>query len=107
MPDSRPNATGSGGVFAFAVLHVTHGVVVEAHGRGGGANASRHPPGFADYTTFERQRPALARPGRDMRENRNEAMTLKPVDRWLGGRHLQAGVVWRWNGEEQRLAAPA
>jgi hypothetical protein len=133
MPDPRSSATGSGGVLfspfctpreIFAASQASEQrlfmgdwsfwrvlaqlasppnalIAVE------GADAFRHPPGFPDDAVFERQRLALTRPGRDVLENRNDAVALKPVDRWLGGTHLHAGAVWRWNAEEQRLVAPA
>ena len=28
------------------------------------------------------------------------------IDRWLGGVHLQAGSVWRWNPKLQRVVRP-
>lgn len=63
----------------------------------------RHPPMQLDGAEFDAQELHLTRAGREVLENRRDALRLRPIDRWLGGTHLQRGAVWRWDEEKQKL----
>jgi Domain of unknown function (DUF1835) len=65
-----------------------------------------YPPQKADGPEFEAQHFALTDRGRDVLENRTDAVRLKSIDRWFGGTHLEPGSVWRWDEDEQKLVAP-
>lgn len=65
-----------------------------------------YPPRVPDGPEFSGQRLSLTGLGREVLENRNDAVRLRGIDGWMGGTHLQAHSVWRWNEEAQRLAAP-
>ena len=43
--------------------------------------------------------------GRDVLDGRQDRLALCGIDRWLGGVHLQAGNLWRWDDESQRIRA--
>jgi hypothetical protein len=65
----------------------------------------RYPPLHLDEGNFGEQRLHLTRAGREVLENRRDAIKLRPIDRWLGGTHLRPDAVWRWDGESQLLVA--
>ena len=65
----------------------------------------RHPPMQLDGPDFNEQALQLTRAGREVLENRRDALRLRPIDRWLGGTHLQRGAIWRWNEEKLQLVA--
>ena len=65
------------------------------------------PPGGPDGFVFDTQRLQITLAGREVLENRRDAVKLRMIDRWLGGTHLLPDKVWRWNGENQRLVAPS
>ena len=46
---------------------------------------------------------SIAAAGRDVLEGRHDRVRLCGIDRWLGGVHLQAGNLWRWDDESQRI----
>lgn len=64
----------------------------------------RHPPLHLDGPSFGKQALRLTRAGREVLENRRDAVRLRPVDRWLGGTHLRTGAIWRWDAEKQTLS---
>jgi len=72
-----------------------------------GGNAFSYPPGGPDGFVFDTQRLQITLAGREVLENRRDAVKLRMIDRWLGGTHLLPDKVWRWNGENQRLVAPS
>jgi hypothetical protein len=72
----------------------------------GDGSPFRHPPAGLDGPAFDAQRLRLTRAGREVLENRRDAVKLQPIDRWLGGTHLEPGAAWRWDEEAQRLAPP-
>jgi uncharacterized protein DUF1835 len=72
-----------------------------------GGQAFRRPPPDLEAPAFDSQRLALTRAGQEVLENRRDAVKLQTIDRWLGGTHLHANAVWRWDGEKQRLRAPS
>ncbi len=43
--------------------------------------------------------------GRDVLAGRIDRVAACGIDRWLGGVHLTAGHVWRWDDERQRIAS--
>lgn len=65
-----------------------------------------YPPRVPDGPEFNAQRLVLTEHGRDVLENRSDAIKLRGIDRWLGGTHLEPHTAWRWDGERQRLIAP-
>jgi hypothetical protein len=65
----------------------------------------RHPPMHLDGPGFNDQALSLTRAGREVLENRRDALKLRPVDRWLGGTHLRRGSLWRWDEEKLELVA--
>jgi hypothetical protein len=42
----------------------------------------------------------LTAAGRNVLDGRADQIALNGVDRWIGGVHLSAGSLWRWNGKE-------
>ena len=66
----------------------------------------RHPPLQLDGEAFEAQRLLLTRAGREVLENRRDAVKLRRIDRWLGGTHLAGALSWRWDEEAQALVEP-
>ncbi|MGH8631117.1 MAG: DUF1835 domain-containing protein, partial [Burkholderiales bacterium] len=58
-----------------------------------------YPPRVPDGPEFSAQRLALTALGREVLENRNDAVRLRGIDAWIGGTHLQAHSVWRWDEE--------
>jgi hypothetical protein len=64
-----------------------------------------YPPRSPD-AQFAAQRLVATARGREVLENRNDAITLRGIDCWIGGTHLQPHFVWRWDAETQRLLAP-
>ncbi|HKQ26175.1 MAG TPA: DUF1835 domain-containing protein [Burkholderiales bacterium] len=72
-----------------------------------GGKPFHHPPPELEPRAFDCQRLTLTRAGREVLENRGDAVKLQSIDRWLGGTHLRANAVWRWDGEIQRLIAPS
>ena len=65
-----------------------------------------YPPRAPAGPEFSAQRLRLTALGRDVLENRNDAVRLRGIDSWMGGTHLQAHSVWRWNEAGQRLSTP-
>ncbi len=65
----------------------------------------RHPPRQLDGAEFNEQALRLTRAGREVLENRRDALKLRPIDRWLGGTHLHRGALWRWDEEKLQLVA--
>jgi hypothetical protein len=65
-----------------------------------------YPPRVPDGPEFNAQRLVLTEQGREVLENRSDAVRLRGIDRWLGGTHLETHTAWRWDGERQRLIAP-
>jgi hypothetical protein len=65
-----------------------------------------YPPRVPDGPEFNAQRLTLTEHGREVLENRNDAVRLRGIDRWLGGTHLEPHTLWRWDGEKQHLVAP-
>ena len=72
-----------------------------------GENAFSYPPAGPDGFLFDTQRLRITLAGREVLENRRDAVKLRRIDRWLGGTHLLPDKVWRWDGENQRLLAPS
>jgi hypothetical protein len=69
-------------------------------------SAFSYPPRAPDGYVFDAQRLKITPAGREVLENRRDAVRLLTIDRWLGGTHLLPDTVWRWDGENQRLLAP-
>jgi hypothetical protein len=65
-----------------------------------------YPPRVPDGPEFNAQRLSLTEHGREVLENRSDAVRLRGIDRWLGGTHLEPHHLWRWDGETRRLIAP-
>jgi hypothetical protein len=58
-----------------------------------------------DATPYSGWRVALTRDGSDVLEGRVDGLAARPLDRWLGGVHVQPGQrSWRWDGV--RLVRP-
>jgi hypothetical protein len=66
----------------------------------------RYPPALGDVDAFRAQRLVLTHAGNEVLHNRRDAVTLRGIDRWLGGTHLTNASAWRWNDERQELIAP-
>lgn len=66
----------------------------------------RHPPRHPDGQAFESQRLRLTPSGREVLENRSDAVKLRSIDRWLGGTHLTNRSPWRWNEQSKGLVSP-
>jgi hypothetical protein len=64
-----------------------------------------YPPRISDGPQFQSQRLVVTERGREVLENRSDAVRLRPLDRWLGGTHLTVESAWRWDEERQRLMA--
>jgi hypothetical protein len=65
-----------------------------------------YPPRISDGPEFQSQRLVMTECGREVLENRKDAVRLRPLDRWLGGTHLTGESAWRWDEERQRLVTP-
>lgn len=65
-----------------------------------------HPPLGLDGEAFNAQRLGLTRAGREVLENRRDALKIRPIDRWLGGTRLTSATAWRWDEENQELVEP-
>ena len=46
---------------------------------------------------------AITDTGREVLAGRLDRVAVCGLDRWLGGTHLQAGNMWRWDDESQRI----
>jgi hypothetical protein len=46
---------------------------------------------------------AITQTGRDVLARRLDRVAVCGLDRWFGGTHLQAGNMWRWDEEQQRI----
>jgi len=46
---------------------------------------------------------SITEAGRDVLTGRRDRVSLCGIDRWLGGAHLHAGNLWRWDAESQRI----
>jgi hypothetical protein len=46
---------------------------------------------------------AITDTGREMLAGRLDRVAVCGLDRWFGGTHLQAGNMWRWDEESQRI----
>lgn len=65
-----------------------------------------HPPRHPAGPAFESQRLRLTPSGREVLENRRDAVKLRSIDRWLGGTHLTNRSAWRWNEQSKGLVSP-
>lgn len=53
----------------------------------------------------ERAAVSLEAPGRAVLEGRRDALDARPLDRWVGGVHLDGRAAWRWDEADGRLVA--
>lgn len=64
-------------------------------------------PPLGDAHVFARLPPRLTRSGEQVLEAQAALAALLGIDRWVGGTHLTAGSVWRWDPAARRLIRPA
>ena len=50
---------------------------------------------------------ALTATGRRVLGSEADRVALLGIDRWVGGTHVTADAVWRWDGEQRSVVAPA
>ena len=60
------------------------------------------PPPLGDPLRFPSIRLALTGDGREVLAAKADRVELVPIDRWVGGIHLQSDCVWRWDRDERR-----
>ena len=65
------------------------------------------PPPLGDAAVFAATPVASTDDGRRVLAGGADRVDLLGIDRWLGGTHLQPGVVWRWDPRAERLERPA
>jgi hypothetical protein len=71
------------------------------------ADGERLPgPPRGDDRAFGRERLALTADGRAVLAGEADAVALRGIDRWVGGTHLRAGHVWRWDARAGALVEP-
>jgi len=61
------------------------------------------PPTITPDGAFRAQRLRLTQTGRAVLDRRQDWLAIHPVDRWLGGVHLEENNLWRWNGAARHL----
>lgn len=65
----------------------------------------RFPPQVPAAAAFGAQRFRLTAAGREVLEQRRDAVQTMGIDRWWGGTHLTSdGTVWRWDQNAQTLS---
>jgi DNA-binding transcriptional MerR regulator len=64
-------------------------------------------PPLGDAPVFARLPLRLTRAGEQVLAGRADRVALLGLDRWVGGTHLAAGSVWRWDPAAGRLIGPA
>jgi redox-sensitive transcriptional activator SoxR len=62
------------------------------------------PPPLSDANTFARLPLRLAKEGQRVLNRERDRVELLGLDRWIGGTHLTAENVWRWDPESKTLA---
>jgi hypothetical protein len=66
-----------------------------------GLGACRNPLLHVDeHGTLMKITLRLTAAGRNVLEGKADHVALNGIDRWIGGVHLSAGSLWRWNGSE-------
>jgi DNA-binding transcriptional MerR regulator len=64
-------------------------------------------PPLGDAHVFARLPLRLTRSGEQVLAGQADRVALLGLDRWIGGTHLTADAVWRWDPASQRLVGPA
>jgi len=64
------------------------------------------PPSFLDDRRFLDYRLEVTDAGRAVIAGRLDHVEVNGIDRWIGGVHLVAGNVWRWDRSARRLIEP-
>jgi hypothetical protein len=64
------------------------------------------PPPLSDGRHFARLQLRLTATGADVLGGDADRVELLGLDRWLGGTHLTADNIWRWDSAEQELVRP-
>ena len=64
-------------------------------------------PPLGDPHVFARLSLRLTRSGEQVLAGQADRVALLGIDRWVGGTHLAAGSVWRWDPAAGRLVHPA
>lgn len=72
-----------------------------------GLRPAAFPPSFLDDRRFFDYRLEVTDAGRAAVTGRLDHVEVNGIDRWIGGVHLVAGNVWRWDRAAQRLIEPA
>jgi redox-sensitive transcriptional activator SoxR len=63
------------------------------------------PPPLSDGSVFARLPLRLTAEGESVLRGTSDRIELLGVDRWVGGTHITAGNVWRWDPAARRLTA--
>jgi hypothetical protein len=61
------------------------------------------PASYPWPPAFLAQRVAIAAAGTEVLGGRRDWLSVRPIDRWLGGVHLQPGNIWRWDGQSESV----
>jgi hypothetical protein len=64
-------------------------------------------PPLGDAHVFARLPLRLTRSGEQVLAGQADRVALLGLDRWVGGTHLTADTVWRWDPGSRRLVRPA
>jgi hypothetical protein len=64
------------------------------------------PPSSSDGRAFARMPLRLTPDGERVLRGEADRVELLGVDRWVGGTHVTAAAVWRWDADAQRLVVP-
>jgi DNA-binding transcriptional MerR regulator len=64
-------------------------------------------PPLGDAHVFARLLLRLTRSGEQVLAGQSDRVALLGIDRWVGGTHLTADTVWRWDPASRRLLPPA
>jgi hypothetical protein len=88
---------------ALAILGSGDARLVETHA---GDPLPAAPP-LGDAHVFARLPLRLTRSGKKVLAGQADRVALLGIDRWVGGTHLDAGSVWRWDPSAGRLVDPA
>ena len=72
---------------------------------GGGEELPVAPP-LGDATVFTRLPLRLTAEGERVLRGEADRVDARGIDRWVGGTHVTAAAVWRWDAAERRLVAP-
>jgi len=66
----------------------------------------QRPSGYPYDQSFMASRLRLTEDGQAVLQGELDATALRPLDRWVGGTHLQPDNLWRWDAIRAQLLSP-